>query len=270
MSGAVTVRVRPNCRGESPETSASRSREVAAVVDAPLAFETVRLPDAHDSLRYTGTIRVVGGTAPASVVVRNLPPGLTAAPDGRITGATDAVGTHTLDVTAHDPASSTVTARVLLVVGTGPITHLPTQPRAHLPVATVGRPYCADMPDFPTGLAGVTWSIQSDPIPGIFITEDGGLCGVPRDSESPRLDVLAFSTTGQITRHEIVLSARLEPSLFVDAGDSIPCCDDPPSCSAVQSSGMATVGMVALAAACRVARRRRAVVPRRSPCLPRR
>lgn len=234
VSGEVTISARADCYRVPFEPAAGRHQEARTRVAAPLALETVRLPDGHTSIDYAGTVRVVGGMPPVTVDVRGLPLGLQAAPDGRVTGTTTVAGRHLLEVIARDTTSATTSAQIALVVRTGAFTEATSPSMASLRVGTVGQPYCTSAPILPTGVVGVEWSLQSDPIPGVYITEDGGLCGVPSHAAGTILRAVAISPAGQMTRHAIALSAASQPAIEV-VRYVIPCCDEP-SCVAVGGS----------------------------------
>ena len=244
VSGEVTISARADCYRVPFEPAAGRHQEARTRVAAPLALETVRLPDGHTSIDYAGNVRVVGGMPPVTMEVRGLPLGLQAAPDGRVTGTTTVAGRHLLVVVARDTTSATTSAQIALVVRTGAFTEATSPSMASLRVGTVGQPYCTSAPILPTGVVGVEWSLQSDPIPGVFITEDGGLCGVPSHAVGTILRAVAISPAGQMTRHAIALSAASQPAIEV-VRYVIPCCDEP-SCAAVGASETTLVTMLAV------------------------
>jgi hypothetical protein len=244
VSGEVTISARADCYRVPFEPAAGRHQEARTRVAAPLALETVRLPDGHTSIDYAGTVRVVGGMPPVTMEVRGLPLGLQAAPDGRVTGTTTVAGRHLLEVVARDTTSATTSAQIALVVRTGAFTEATSPSMASLRVGTVGQPYCTSAPILPTGVVGVEWSLQSDPIPGVFITEDGGLCGVPSHAVGTILRAVAISPAGQMTRHAIALSAASQPAIEV-VRYVIPCCDEP-SCAAVGASETTLVSVLAV------------------------
>lgn len=80
---------------------------IAVGTAAPLAIATPSLPPATSGIPYTQTLSAIGGTPPYLWIGSGLPPGLTIAQDGTITGTPSAAGTYTVSASVIDESAPT-------------------------------------------------------------------------------------------------------------------------------------------------------------------
>jgi hypothetical protein len=149
------------------------------VAPARLAITTTSLPAGAATSLYTATLEAVGGVAPYTwrSVAGQLPPGLTLAASGVLSGTPTARGTFKFGVQLTDSGQPprTVTAEFSVKVTETPI----VDKTLSLPGATVGSAYSAPMVVV-GGIAPYTWAVSSGELPeGITLSPSGGLGGTP-------------------------------------------------------------------------------------------
>ncbi len=135
---------------------------------------TVGVPYGPVSLLESGS-----NTFTWSVILGQLPYGLSLGSDGTISGTPLGAGTYTFTVEANDNSSEPPTEQLTIDVAAAPeLTIATTSP---LPSATVGASYVAQFAA--TGIAQgdtQTWTIvDGDPPPGLVLSASGALTGIP-------------------------------------------------------------------------------------------
>ena len=118
----------------------------------------------------------VGGQEPYAYSSDNKPPWMVITSNGEITGTPDAVGTHTVDITATDPHGCTGTASFTVTVSCGTITvsRLPEDPVS----ATVGEEMTPIQATAVGGQEPYTYSSDNKPS-WMVITTNGEITGIP-------------------------------------------------------------------------------------------
>ena len=86
--------------------------------NVPLAVKTATLSQASETAPYSKTLAATGGTAPYSwsITAGSLPPGLTLAAGGQITGTATASGAFAFTATVTDATTPTETASANLSI----------------------------------------------------------------------------------------------------------------------------------------------------------
>lgn len=108
------------------------------VLPGPVSVATTTLPSGMIGVAYTYTLTGAGGAPPYTWTATGLPPGLTVAPSGAITGTPTANGEFSVAFQITDARQQTATQNVSLVINRPPLRI--TTPEA-LPQATIGVPY---------------------------------------------------------------------------------------------------------------------------------
>jgi hypothetical protein len=175
----------------NPTLPQSASRAYSITILAPLTITTTVLSPTLIGVIYTHGLDAIGGTAPYtwSISSGTLPPGLSLAPDGTLSGTPTAPGTADFVVTVSDaatpsqaavkPLSLTVVSALTITTATLPLTYL-NQSLTTALAATGGQtPY--------------VWTIAAGTLPaGITLSADGSISGLPTASGT-------FPFTAQVT-----------------------------------------------------------------------
>jgi hypothetical protein len=145
---------------------------------AVLAVGTADLPDATVGVAYSRTLTAVGGTPGFAWLVDSgsLPPALSLAQTGSISGTPSTAGTFNFVVKVTDSNNNSATkALTLIVKPAAPLTITVTQ----LPRGSVGTPFSQNL-GASGGQTPYTWSIQSGNLPdGISLNQGGIISGTP-------------------------------------------------------------------------------------------
>jgi len=147
----------------------------------PIAISTTSLPGGTVTAAYSATLAASGGTSPYNWAVSSgsaLPPGLTLAGTGAISGTPTTAGTYNFYVQATDSASAPQTATSLMSIVVAPPALRVTT--ASLPGATVNVAYSATLVAS-GGTVPYSWSIVSGQLPaGLALTASTGvIAGTP-------------------------------------------------------------------------------------------
>ncbi len=147
-------------------------------VPRPLTIETVELPPVLEGAAYAFTLEATGGAPPYtwSVGQGNLPPGITLAADGVLSGASVSVGSFSFRADVLDAAGTKDTEILSLVVLEHGL-HITTG--SPLPLALEGEPYQTTLKAV-GGTAPWFWGLSSGALPpGLSLASDGTISGTP-------------------------------------------------------------------------------------------
>jgi hypothetical protein len=157
------------------------SNEASVITPATspvLAIGTTDMPDATVGVSYSRTLTAVGGKPDYSWLIESgsLPPGLSLAQTGSISGTPTTAGTFNFVVRVTDgDGSSASKALTLIVRSAAPLTITTSQ----LPRGSVGTPYSQSI-GASGGQTPYTWSIQSGTLPdGLTLNQTGIISGPP-------------------------------------------------------------------------------------------
>ncbi len=161
---------------------ASASKTFSLTIAPPqLAIVTTSpLPDGAVGTGYSATMQATGGVPPYtwSVVEGSLPPGLSLAADGTLSGTPSQDGTFVfqIQVSDGDPTNSVVSGLFQLVISRGAVA-IVTAP--YLPAGATGDPYQAAL-EATGGTPPYSWDVivGSTP-PGVDLASSGVLSGTP-------------------------------------------------------------------------------------------
>ncbi|MCX7605372.1 MAG: Ig domain-containing protein, partial [Bryobacteraceae bacterium] len=162
----------------SDSAGASRTASFTLTVNAQLSItSTSPLPSASLGTPYSHTLTATGGAPPYawSLQSGSLPPGLSLAPDGRISGTPAASGTFSFTLVVVDSRSASASASFSLTVGAGV-----TITTASLANGSVGVAYSQTLAAA-GGTPPYTWSLASGAMPpGLTINPSTGvISGTP-------------------------------------------------------------------------------------------
>jgi hypothetical protein len=145
------------------------------VVAPPVVFNGGALPNATVGLAYAATLAGSGGAGPLSYVVTvgALPPGLTLASGGSLTGTPGAAGSYSFTVQASDGQGGSASGVFALVVAS-PVT---ITGGGALPGGTVGAAYSYSF-GLNGGTAPFVWSLSGTLPPGLVFA-GGVVSGTP-------------------------------------------------------------------------------------------
>ncbi|MBI5282601.1 MAG: putative Ig domain-containing protein [Candidatus Solibacter usitatus] len=126
---------------------------------------------------YSQTFAAAGGTAPYvwTLAGGSVPPGLSLATNGTLTGTPSAQGSYIFLVRVTDGAAASVTQPFTLTINTG----LAITTTSPLPAASVGAAYSLVL-QATGGVAPYTWSQASGILaPGLVLANNGAITGTP-------------------------------------------------------------------------------------------
>lgn len=151
---------------------------ITPATPSALAIGTSDLPDATVTVAYSRTLTAVGGRPDFAWLIDSgsLPPGLSLAQTGSISGTPTTAGTFNFVVKVTDANSSSATKPLTLIVkSAAPLTITVTQ----LPRGSVGTPYSQNI-GATGGQTPYTWTIQSGNLPdGLALNQNGVISGTP-------------------------------------------------------------------------------------------
>ena len=186
---------------------------------SPLTPVTRRLPDGVVGQDYAARLLVAGGTWPYgwSVAAGALAPGLGMSVDGDVFGAPSEVGSFPAVLRVRDNAGATATVSVALDVRPAP--NLTVVSRA-LPEARLLQPYFQTL-FAQGGLPPYSWRRVTTPPPGLVVSGDGNLQGLPEQVGEYRMLVEVTDRVGHTDTNELVLDVA-ESGRFVITTASLP------------------------------------------------
>lgn len=141
-----------------------------------------------------------GGTAPYTYTITSgsLPPGITLASNGTLSGTASANGTFNFAVRATDSSTgtgpfSTTSGSLTLTIAAATLTYAPANP----PAATVGAAYSQSLASASGGIAPYSYAIASGSLPpGITLASNGTLSGTPSAGGNFNFTVTVTDSSG--------------------------------------------------------------------------
>jgi hypothetical protein len=174
---AYAYRVR-SFNGTGISTFTNEAPVITPSTSSSLGIGTADLPEATVGVAYSRTLTAVGGRPDFSWFIESgsLPPGLSLAQTGSISGTPSTAGTFNFVVKVTDANSASSTkAFPLTVKSAAPLTITLNQ----LPRGSVGTPYSQNI-GASGGQTPYTWSIQSGNLPdGLTLNQGGIISGTP-------------------------------------------------------------------------------------------
>lgn len=171
---------------------------------ASISISPGALPDAVAGVSYSQTITAAGGTGPYQFTLDtgSLPPGVTLAASGLLSGTPIAAGTYSLSIRATD-AFGNVTAQPYQLRVIAPVV-ISIAPPPVFPIG--GSPYSA--PLTATGGTGpYTFSLTAGALPpGLGLASDGLISGIPTAMGNFPVTVQAVDANGVVGSRSLILS----------------------------------------------------------------
>ncbi len=133
------------------------------------------LPPGVVGTPYTGTLQAIGGVMPYTYNASGLPPGLTLAPDGKISGTPTTQGDYTIAATVTDKNGLKATSSVAMTIKPAPLGVDGT----FTPTGTTGSPISGHLP-ISGGTPPYTCVVIEGVLPaGVSLSADCTLTGTP-------------------------------------------------------------------------------------------
>ncbi|WP_435102361.1 putative Ig domain-containing protein [Halarchaeum sp. P4] len=186
------------------------TRELTLDVNpAPTVTTPSTLPSGVTGVPYSTTLETAGGTGPYtwSLASGSLPPGLSLADDGTISGTPTTPGTYTVTVTATDAAGATTTATLTLTVGDGL-----TATTTSLPAWTAGQSYNETL-TAAGGTAPYEWNATGLPAGLSLNSSTGAITGTPTDAGSYSVTVTVRDADGTTDTQTLTLTVNPAPTI---------------------------------------------------------
>jgi alpha-tubulin suppressor-like RCC1 family protein len=186
-------------------TGATAKTTVQLVVDPVVGVDTTTLPDGIAGQYYEAPAAASGGTPSYTWDATGLPTGLTISADGTISGATDATGDFTVELTVTDAKGKTATTTVPLRITAA----LSLTTEALASGATVGAAYESAMVAS-GGLAPYSWSATGLPSGITINTLTGVISGTPSQAGSfPNISVTVTDDNGYTATKPFALTVSV-------------------------------------------------------------
>lgn len=186
-------------------------REFTLNVVAGLSIRNRSLPVATRSMAYQARLTAGGGGTPAwSIGQGSLPPGLSLAENGLISGLPTSAGAFSFTAIVTDDARVARKSFSLKVVA-APVIALPS-----LPPAVVGAPFRARA-RIAGGLAPYTWAARHGALPPGVRIAGGALRGTPTAAGRYVVDIVAKDAAGNTATTRLALVVRPRLKLPVQA-----------------------------------------------------
>lgn len=183
--------------GYTPSTETYLGPTLAPL--GPLTITTLGLPNTIVGASYSQTVSAIGAGTPATFAVTagSLPPGLTLASNGSLTGTATTPGTYGFTITALGTAGQTA-QQAYQVTAYPPLSIAPTS----LPSGLVGSAYSQTLTATGGTGTGYTWSVSSGSAlsaVGLTLSPAGLISGSPTATESAASVTVQVSDSGGFT-----------------------------------------------------------------------
>ncbi len=215
---------------------ASLSATFNLVVSAPatLTVSAAQLSTGTVSSPYSDTLGANGGAPPYNwtVIGGTLPPGLTAAASGTVSGTPTQAGTYTFTAQATDNSGATASGAVTITIAAPPLT---VTSMSSLPNGILGSEYFGQIVTPAGGVAPYTFAISSGSLPQGLSLANGQIGGTPTsqgkfsfaitvtDSASP---ANTTSTSAQIvinpSQADLLISSASVPFSLTAGASALP------------------------------------------------
>lgn len=203
---------------------ASVKATVPALHYTALKITTSSLPNGAQSANYSGSLTANGGAAPYiwKVIVGTLPPGISFASNGVLSGIPTAMGNYSFTVQAADSESvpQVVSAPLNLTIGSTSTSLSITT--STLPQGSVDHSYSGSL-TAAGGTSPYTWMLVSGSLPsGISLSTAGGISGTPTAAGSFLIGVQAKDSAASPQTATTSLSLTVMPPALQVSTTSVP------------------------------------------------
>ncbi|HVK50209.1 MAG TPA: putative Ig domain-containing protein [Pseudoxanthomonas sp.] len=215
-AGAGTYNVEVTATDANGQTG---SRPYVLMVAPPtLSIQPSALSDTTVGASYSQTLSTIGGTSPYSYSVTSgaMPPGITLAPSGVLSGEPVAANSYTFTVTVTDSNGDSAPRSYTLVVNPATLTLSSSAPLD----GTAGVFQTATI-TASGGVGTYTYSLRSGSLPvGVSFNSAGLFTGTPRSDGNYSITVRATDQLGQFG--EAVFAYTIAPATIVIAPATLP------------------------------------------------
>jgi Putative Ig domain len=195
---------------------------------SPLAISLTPLPQGTVGVPYTGALTITGGTSPYtwSVTTGQLPPGLSVAANGTISGTPTSSGNYSFGVTANDSSSSAQSATATVTLSVAAASGTPaslTINSSALSSGTIGSVY-SSLLQASGGTAPYTWSITSGSLPaGLSLASTTGIIsGTPTANGTASFTATVTDAGSPAQTKSVTLSLVIAPVTLTIASSTLP------------------------------------------------
>ena len=193
------------------------SYTLTLTVKAPLTITTTTLPGAPATNAYSTSLSASGGTPgyTFSLASGPLPPGLTLAPGGTLSGTPSTAGTWSFTAKVTDAAAATATQALSITIT--PALSIST---VSLPTASYSAGYAQGL-SASGGTPGYSWSIISGSLPAGLSLSAATITGTPTAPGNFAFTVKAIdssSPTPQSATTALTLHVNALPSVGIEIG----------------------------------------------------
>ncbi len=204
------------------------------ITPAQLTVSTTSLSNGTVGVGYSASVAASGGVPPYTFAVSGLPDGLSATPDGSISGTPTTAGSVNVSVTVTDSTGATASKSVGLTIAPPPLTITTTS----LPSATVGSAVSGTVAAT-GGVPPYTFAATGLPT-GVTLSPTGSLAGTPGAPGTSQVSVTVTDSTGKTTTQNFSLTVSL-PTTPTTSITGLPASSNPnPSSQPQVGVGLAT------------------------------
>lgn len=170
---------------------------------APLTVVTRDLPSGMIGQQYSVPVRVVGGVEPYRWRIAGgvLPSGIALGDDGSLVGFAHNSGSSTFDIEISDNAGASVSTTLSLTIR--PPINI-TVISSQLGGARLGEPYSETL-IAAGGIRPIHWRAVMPPPPGLLVSDDGSVHGIPEKAGDFRFRVEATDSKGSADTNLIAI-----------------------------------------------------------------
>ncbi|MDR2018416.1 MAG: putative Ig domain-containing protein [Syntrophobacterales bacterium] len=184
-------------------------KELGITIMDPFNITTSSLPGGTVGVAYSQSLSA-SGAAPISWSVAGgaLPPGLSLASSGEISGTPTAAGTFNFTVKAQNNVRSDTKDMSISIMGI-----VPMITTSSLPVGTVGVAYSQSLSA--SGIAPISWSVAGGALPpGLSLASSGEISGTPTAAGTFNFTVKAQNRVGSDTKDMSINIVTLNRSII--------------------------------------------------------
>jgi uncharacterized protein (TIGR03437 family) len=198
---SLTVRVT-----DSNLNTAQASFSFSVTTGPAISVTNASLPNGRVNQPYSQTLNVTGGQAPYSFTTLSgvLPPGITLASNGLLSGTPSQGGTYNFTVRLTDANVNAINVPLTITITTGG----PAISTTSLPNGNVGTPYNFTVQaSTTTPGASISFSLSNGSLPaGLNISSSGIISGIPTTAGASNFTVRASDSTGAFTEVPLTLT----------------------------------------------------------------
>lgn len=199
----------------------SRGRYSVSLSTTPLgavSVSTTQLSEATVGVPYNASLASTGGTAPVTWTKEsgNLPPGVSLASDGTLSGTPTTAGTYSAVFRVTDAAAQTAVSGTLTINTYQPLLAVSTP---SLTQGQVGTPYSVAL-SASGGSGGYSWTVASGSLPqGVSLSSNGTISGTPQTAGSY---TASFQVTDSVGHQATTASTGILINAAPSSGGSPP------------------------------------------------